>query len=488
MQKRRMLTLLLCALLLLPGCGDGTTGETETTDAQGWVDDIVPEMETETEKLSFDVSGIDYDGHTVVIWNYDNVSVNLWDPTAIPNDLYSTELTGDVLNDAVYSRNKNVEEALNITLSVEDRDDGMTNGLRQAVVSGSQDVDMLFPRLYLMPSMVNGGYLLDMNTVPFRDTTSPWWNAEANDSLSIYGKQFGMVSDITYQDKVCTIVTYFNQQLAEDHQLGDLYQTVIEDKWTLDNLLTMGASVSQDLNGDGIYDQNDAYPLSCQNDAVYYLLHGGRIRFCEEDESGKIALSLTSEQAVTALQKIYTIMGDQTQFFNRQTWNLSLEDAVKMFRENRVMFLIRPIQSLFLMRDMEADFGILPTPKLTEDQTAYGTAVNPYAGTFLCYPKTVENVERNAVVTEMLAWDSHYTVISPLYENILGSKLVRDTEASAMLDIVFDTVIYDIGLIWNFNDMSTTLLKNTDTQVSSMLASISGAVEKAIEKLEETVK
>ncbi len=487
MQKRRMIALLLCALLCVSGCGTNNAGETTST-GQGQEDptsEIV--TETETEKLSFDVSGIDYGGYTVVIWNYDNVTANLWDPTAIPNDLYSTELNGDVLNDAVYTRNKNIEEALNVTLSVEDRDDGMANGLRQSVTAGSQDVDMLFPRLYLMPSMVNGGYLMDMNTVPFRDTNAPWWNKEANDALSIYGKQFGMVSDITYQDKVCTIVTYFNQQMAEDHSLGDLYETVIEDKWTLDNLLTMGASVSQDLNGDGIYDQNDAYPLSCQNDAVYYLLHGGRIRYCEENEDGKIALSLTSEQAVTALQKIYTIMGDQTQFFNRQTWGASLEDAVKMFRENRAMFLLRPIQSLFLMRDMEADFGILPTPKLTEEQTDYGTAVNPYAATFLCYPKTVEDVARNAVVAEMLAWDSHYTVISPLYENILGSKLVRDTKASAMLDIVFDTVIYDIGMIWNFGDMSTKLLTNTDTQVASMLAGISGAVEKAIEKLEETV-
>ena len=384
MFRKRMLALLLCAILtssFATGCSGGeetaqTTAETETVPADA--------VSAENGKTPFDVSGIDYEGYEFRIWNFDNVKVNTWDPSDIPNDMYSQELTGDVLNDAVYTRNKTVEEALNIIISAEDRDDGsMDTGLQQAVVSGSQDMDVLFPRFYSMPAYVNKGFLLQLDTVNFRDTSAPWWNADANEVLTIYGKRFGMVSDITYQDKVSTIVTYFNKQMAEDYQLGDLYETVINNEWTLDNLLAMGEAVSSDVNSDGAYDIEDAYPLSCQNDAVYYLLHGGGIRFCENDADGNIVLSLTSEQAVSSLQKIYEIMGNQQMFFNRQTFGVSLQDAVNMFCESRVMFLIRPIQSLFLMRDMEADFGILPVPKLANTQDSYGAAVNPYAATFM---------------------------------------------------------------------------------------------------------
>lgn len=488
MKKQRILALLLCAILTacsLAGCGGKTAPTTEVTQ------DTAPAetSETETERLTFDTTGIDYEGYEFRIWNFDNVRVNTWNPDDIPNDLYSTELNGDMLNDAVFTRNKTVEEALNIVLTVEDRDDGgLETGLRQAVVSGSQDVDVLFPRFYNMPTFVNNGYLLDLSTVDYRNPDAPWWNTYANETLTVFGKQFGLVSDITYQDKVCTIVTYFNQQMAADYQLGNLYETVINDEWTLDNLLAMGEAVSSDLNSDGAYDIADAYPLSCQNDAVYYLLHGGGIRFCENDADGNIVLSLTSEQAVSSLQKIYEIMGNSQMFFNRQTFGVSLHDAVNMFCENRVMFLMRPIQSLFLMRDMEADFGILPVPKLIAGQIDYGSSVNPYAATFMCFPKTVADSERNAVVTEMMALESHYTVIDPLYENILGSKLLRDDDASTMLDIVFDTVLYDIGLIWNFKDMSTSLLTNKDTNVASLLAGISGAVETEIQKLQKTVE
>ena len=489
MSKKRIFSLLICAILMssaVTGCSGGedtaqTTPVTEAEVSNG-------EQAADTEKIAFDVTGIDYEGYEFRIWNFDNYNVNTWDPKDIPNDMYSAELTGDVLNDAVFTRNKNVEEALNIRITVEDRNDGtMDTGLQQAVAGGSQDVDILFPRLYSLPTYVNKGYLMNLNNVDFRDTNAPWWNAEANAVLDIYGKQFGMVSDITYQDKVCTIVTYFNKQMAADYQLGDLYETVINDEWTLDNLLSMGEAVSADINGDGTYNTEDAYPLSCQNDAVYCLLHGGGIRFCENDADGSIALALTSEQAVSSLQKIYEIMGNQQMFFNRQTFSVSLQDAVNMFCENRAMFLIRPIQSLFLMRDMEADFGILPVPKLNENQASYGTAVNPYAATFMCWPVIAADTSRSAVVSEMMAWESHYNVIDPLYENILGSKLIRDDGASAMLDIVFDNIVYDIGLIWNFNDMSTKLLTNKDTNVASLLAGMSGAIESGIAKLQETV-
>ena len=143
MKKQRILALLLCAILTagaLTGCGGETAPETETTQNTTPAETT----ETETERLTFDTTGIDYEGYEFRIWNFDNVKVNTWNPDDIPNDLYSTELNGDMLNDAVFTRNKTVEEALNIVLTVEDRDDGgLETGLRQAVVSGSQDVDVL---------------------------------------------------------------------------------------------------------------------------------------------------------------------------------------------------------------------------------------------------------------------------------------------------------------------------------------------------------
>jgi len=497
MKMQRTTALILCAIItanFLIGCSGANNTPEDTkqnvTDPEilESESDAAEETEPETERLTFDATGLNYEGYEFHIWNFDNVKSNGWSRADIPDDMISEELNGDMLNDAVYNRNKKVESELNVVLKSEDMQDGdISNGLQQSIAANTQDVDVLFPRLYLMPTLVNNNQLMDMSTVDFRDLEAPWWNTQANSELNIYGKQFGLVSDITYQDKISAAVTYFNQNLAEQYNLGNLYETVLNDEWTLDNLLAMGKDVSADLNNDGVYTEDDAYPLSCQNDAVYYLLHGGNLHFCEKDADGNITLSLTGEHEVSALQKIYEIMGTPTMFFNRQTFGVDLNGAINMFSENRAMFLIRPIQSLFLMRNMEADFGILPIPKLNEDQKEYGTPINPYTATFMCFPKTAADPSRTAAVTEMMALESHYTVIDPLYENILASKLVREDNAPKMLDIVFDSLVFDIGVIWNFNNMTTTLLTNTSTDVASLLQKITKPVEKQIQILSKKV-
>ena len=173
-------------------------------------------------------------------------------------------------------------------------------------------------------------------------------------------------------------------------------------------------------------------------------------------------------------------------YFNRQDFNADLNAAVNMFVENRALFLIRPIQSLFLMRDMAADFGILPLPKLYETQDGYHSAVNPYSATMLVLPKSLENPERSAVVTSYLASVSSASVIEPLYETVLGSKLIRDERSPAMLDLAFDGAVYDVGLIWNFGEfINPTLLTNRSMDIVSLVGKHQSKIDKAIAALDE---
>ena len=451
--------------------GEGGTGATDT-DA----------------RVPYDTLGIDYGGYTFRVWNYDAYTEGTWDRNAIPEDLYAESLTGEVLNDAVFNRNKAVEEALDITIYVEDRIGGdMSEGVRKAVTAGSDDVDLIFPRQYDFAGMVTGAYLLDLASLDSISRGAGWWNGKANDAMIIRGKSFGMYSDISYFDKLSTIVTFFNQKLAADYQLGDMYELVGNNQWTMDRLLEIGAPLSADINGDGAYDMSDSYPLACQNDAVYYFLHGANLRICTVDSGGSVVFSLDDQTTVSVLQKIYDIMADSTKFLNRQSFNATLYDAINMFCENRNMFLVRPLQSLFQMRNMEADFGILPTPKMLENQQSYGTAVNPYAGTIMSMPMSVADPERSAKIADVLAWESHYTVIDPLYENVLGNKLIRDEGAKKMLTIVFDSVVCDVGVIFNFADITSTIISYKQNDVVSMIEKQKSKVEAQIDKLNEVI-
>ncbi len=495
MKKKQLLAALTLLPVLLAACAkpaaeeDGQNQTALPTDpGQVQSEEQTPEAEPETERLYYDTKGADYGGYSFGIWNFDNVVATGW--VGIPLDLFVDELNGDVLNDAVYARNLEIEHKLNIVINGTNAAEDFTPALQKMTAAGDYGVDLVFPMQYYVPSMLSKNVVRSVQSIEAFDFTEPWWNRSCNDTMTMKGKLFTIASDASYFDKLATIVVFFNQQLVTDHDLGDMYAIVEEGEWTLDKAIELGEKVTADLDGNGIYDQNDAIGISCQNDGPYYLLNGFGIALCAPDAEGSMQLNLGSEKAVNCMQAIYTLMGDPMRYFNRQTFDLTLNDAINIFRENRSLFMIRPLQSLFVMREMEADFGIIPLPKYDAAQDSYHSAVNPYSGTICMIPRTAEDAERSGVVLSALACESHYTVINRLYETVLGEKLIRDRDSAVMLDYAFDGTLFDPGVIWNFGGIRDTLLSQKGTDVASMLSRVSKVVNKSIEKfnkeLEET--
>ncbi len=75
------------------------------------------------------------------------------------------------------------------------------------------------------------------------------------------------------------------------------------------------------------------------------------------------------------MMKVYTFINDDINFFNRQTAGLSVNDTIKMFTSNRVLFLMRPLQTIMELRAMDADFGIIPTQLMDDSRTEYHTSI-----------------------------------------------------------------------------------------------------------------
>ncbi|MBQ8642548.1 MAG: extracellular solute-binding protein [Clostridia bacterium] len=480
--QKRMTAMLLASLLLTVSCGQ--TDETVSEETSAAVN--TEAAATETEKQTPDLANTDYDGHTFRFIYFDNTIANEW--VGIPCDLDVDEVTGDALSDSVYYRNLTVEEAMNVTIVADSYVDDVYNVIQQSVTAGSADFDAAYHRLNQMSNLVNGGYLYDLNTIDAFDFSDPWWDANSADALTVKNRLFGIVSDVTYFDKLAAYVVFYNQNMAADHQIGDMYEMVENGEWTFDAMNAISETVAVDLDGDGTFGPEDSYGLSCQNDGVYILLHAAGQQVAKTDENGEIAMTLQNEAAVDALQTIYEIMFSGNLFFNRQTYSMNVSDAINMFIENRTLFLIRPVQTMMALREMEADFGIIPIPKYDENRANYSTSVNPYACIFMCLPLSVADTTRSADILEALACESYYNVIEPLYETVLGDKLVRDSRSTEMLDLIFDNRVYDLGLIWDFGGITQKLLENKSTDVVSMLASVESKVQDAIDALMEAIE
>lgn len=479
---RHLIPLLLLVASLFASCSD-TPPTTVTTDDAAPTDTAA--VETDSTEIRYTPKNTDYGNTEFRILNYDIEGEQLW--TGIPNDLFMEEEASDILATAVFNRNQAVEDALNIRIVGENMGwITMRDYINKSTMADTDDFDAAFPNIYALAALISAGHLSDLYDTDI-DFSMPWWDQNSIDTFDLSGILFAATSDATYYDKLSTYVTYFNSKLITDLSMENPYDLVMNGTWTLDKMLEMGEAVSKDMNGDGKYNKEDAFGLSCQNDAAYILLHAANEHMVTKDTDGTLTYNLLDEHVVTTLQRINDLMSDNRRFFNRQTYSMDMVGAINMFTEDRVLFLIRPIQSLFMMRDMEADFGVVTLPKMEESQAYAGSAVNPNAANIFVLPTVVKDKARTTDVLQLLACESYYRLKEPLYDLVLGSKLTRDERAPIMLDRAFANRIYDVGLVWNFGGISEKLMTTRTTDIVSKITSWEKEVNKAIGELNDII-
>ena len=146
-------------------------------------------------------------------------------------------------------------------------------------------------------------------------------------------------------------------------------------------------------------------------------------------------LSFGDERTLSAAQKIVDILYDESYFFHCDRMDEKTYDAPSnLFATNRFLFFIDTFTYVEQLRNMQADFGILPVPKYDEEQQEYGHAVSIHFSSGLSVPKTTLDPSRTSVILEALAAESKYTVIPEYYDVTLKEKELRDEESKAMLD------------------------------------------------------
>jgi hypothetical protein len=94
---------------------------------------------------------------------------------------------------------------------------------------------------------------------------------------------------------------------------------------------------------------------------------------------------------------------------------------------------------------MENDFGILPPPKFDENQADYYAAVDAWCTSTVSVPITVGDKERTGLILETLAYESRYILLPAYYDINLKTKFARDEESAAMIDIILNNRLYDLG-------------------------------------------
>ena len=351
---------------------------------------------------------------------------------------FADEQTGDSMNDAIFDRKLRVEDAVNVSIGqvecgyiVE-----VVNEVKRSVQAGDDAYQMgLFHCIQGISEMATGNYLFNLDELPNIDLSAGWWNQTMMDMLRLGSKTYYGVNDYMIPAPYCI---YFNKDMVTRYQLDNPYGLVYEGEWTLDRFLSLSESVTQDQNGDGKFGDEDFAGIIANDSSCYTSFVTGCGQYMtSRDEEGHVALDMNTERMISIVEKVYAAANAPGVIQVPGT-----KGGIEMFSQGNILFDLGSIAGAVKFRETEFDLGILPYPKFNTEQDNY---ISLDWGGLMAVPATVGNPEMVGAVIELLAYESADTVIPAYYDVLLAGKLARDTDTVAMMDLLFDTIAYEIG-------------------------------------------
>lgn len=478
--KHRIFTVLLASLMLLgllASCAtDPVSKDNHTSSGQD---------ESDVYGSALAALDADWKGDDFVVLGRNDAANSV---TEISRD----ESSSDPLEDAVYHRNLYLSEKCNLNyiarlVSTSD----LLNSISNDIKSDSGEYDIVFPNMLNAGNMATKNMLMDFNDLSFVDLDADWWD-QGSREVAIAGKVFWMNSDINFLAHDVTFLTLFSKVMAENQELDNLYQIVLDQEWTLDVFASYIKRVSADVDGNGKYDEEDTYGLIGTSTMGYNMFYAADLKFVDCDENGEPYLALTDSDMIKAnvlLDKLLDIM-----YNGHNTYILAAgmeAQAKEMFANNQGLFYVECASYIVGLRNMSDDFGVIPLPKYNKAQEKYTTYVHSISSTMVV-PQGSKNYEEMSKVIESMAILSGKYVIPTYYDLVLKRKTIRDEDSAGMLDIIFSNRTYDlvnyyekIGLMHAFQDAVNAKTNSFSSTYNKSMKKAERELQKILDKYED---
>ena len=358
------------------------------------------------------------------------------------NEIWYDEPSSESLPNAVYQRNRKLEDALGITITP--NWGGSVNAVSDIVTlndaSGSHEYDVILNRMDYEMTMASNRQLMSFYDVGSIGLENNWWDQKIVNSFTIYGdKLYVLTGDINFYDDYSVQLILFNKGICDELKFEYPYQAVRDGKWTLDMMTEMAAVAKHDVNGDDIMTPGvDRFGIGEGIDCIFGYLYSMGLSMSTVGSEGVPEVVWATDKSVAAVEKLYEV-------FTADYTAINITENLGYFKKDKILFYSTLLGSISSMRDMETDFGVLPVPKGDPTMDGYGAYMSNGWSTSYAMPKTLASDEAYdaGVILECMAAASKDTISPVLYEQLLESKLIRDPESKEMLSYVSDSKVYD---------------------------------------------
>ena len=302
------------------------------------------------------------------------------------------------------------------------------------------------------------------------------------------GHNFFVNGDAIVSDDEATWAVFFNKDIAADHHLaeaygvGSLYDIVKNGNWTIDVMYEMAKCVVQD-NGDGMSwsaSSDDVWGISAQAYDGYTFTVAGGHTMTALDNNGVPYITIDEEGNIDAYAKVHNILNDKSvcalaEVEGRSSSN-KYEEIVQIFANGGALFTPEKIGTVSnpVMRNANIRYGLLPMPKINEEQEEYTSTITVWWCSAMAIPTTnVEKLDATCYAMEALAFYGMEMLTPEYYDRTLKNKRFEDQESEDMLDLIFRNRTYDVGIVLNFDGgmlgfYDSILISGNNTHVSDL--------------------
>ena len=460
----KLLCLALACVMLLAcfaSCGNSeettlpkATGTENSEDGRNSVKDTVP-------------TDLDFKGDDVTFFVRDDN--DLW-----KNEIDVEKTINDTLFDSIYYRNATVEERLGVEIKQIGQpgsynvSDSWNSTLRNAVLTKSGDYDAAAIYGSTGSALAVEGLYYNVLDLPYLNLDQPWWNQSIVDEVTLFDTLYYLAGDICITEISGGLCFFFNKDMMKEFygsQGIDFYETVREQKWTIDYMSEIVSNVWIDENNDGVISDGDtvgfygAASLADNGNMDCWIPAMGISLTTMVD--GYPELTFYNEHTVEAFEKVQGLYSNNPGTLRANGLSQT------SFKNGNTFFLLGTLNSGSGFRDMQDDYGVLPIPKFDEEQEDYHTTFGN-ASSLVVVLSTCQDTEKVGATLELMAAESYKQVTPAYFEICLQGKYSDEPADAEMYDRIIKSFVYSFGFCYSTKSLSGigSLFRDIDSDIA----------------------
>lgn len=444
---------MLVLTVVMAACsGGGGTGNGTSASTAGNAGESGPNGE----ELEYDSNGFLVDSLPTL--NYNGRDFRVLYPTEYIEEFFYEEESSDLVEEAVHKSNLSVAERLNLNWQVTNvagvdfsARDPFANTVLGAYATNDDLWDVVGISISCVTPVLTGGAFIDLLSTPYLDFAKPWWLSDLTENATINGRLYLAAGDAGTSLLKNTNCLLYNMLYANDLQIPDLQQTVLDGKWTKElwqQYVRQAFSAVDEANPNL---ESDSFGFATRNDNHLEVFKAAfHYPMLSRNNDGTFTFIYDTRRASDSCEWLCSFANNQPGTYLART----ADDVTKVenaFRARRMLFVSAvfadPVDTF---NDIAEDFGILPYPKWAEDEE-YATLPR---GIYVSFGimRTAPDSEFASAALEAVA-SQNYRAVTPIYfEDALKIKYTDATpETKAIFDLIRSSTTFDFGYTFSAN-------------------------------------